>query len=430
MPKRIGLLLICFMLVTSSIVVFSFENVKAAGTTLYVGGNGPGNYSCIQDAIDDATNGDTIFVFNGTYYENIVVNKSINLIGENRDTTFIHGKRIGIVVNITAHSVLIRDFTITKGICGVYSVGGASNITIASCICFENNDPGGWRGQICLSDTKNCIVNDNIVFSSNNRGVVFESGGNNTVYSNIIYYNRCYGGIDIINSDNNVIYDNIAYWNRWGISINGGSDNIIFNNTIYENDCGVNIDWPCSSNIVLNNSINSNKVGVSVGGHKNSYNIISNNFIFNNYNGIEIRYLGHTIENNTIIENSNSGVAVFNASNNNVLNNIIINNTLGIGLSKSSDNIIQGNNILNNAIGVSLIPLSNRNVISYNNIFRNKFFGIIGVLSFSNNARHNWWGSMSGPKLLFIGSGDRILWILGRISFFPWSLESINGNAF
>ena len=64
----------------------SVKDVKAGGTLggggniLYVGGNGPNNYTKIQDAIDDATNGDTIFVFNGTYYEHITINKTINLI--------------------------------------------------------------------------------------------------------------------------------------------------------------------------------------------------------------------------------------------------------------------------------------------------------------------------------------------------------------
>ena len=41
-------------------------------STYYVGGSGGGNYSSIQDAIDDASDGDTVFVYNGIYNENII----------------------------------------------------------------------------------------------------------------------------------------------------------------------------------------------------------------------------------------------------------------------------------------------------------------------------------------------------------------------
>ena len=60
------------------------------GNILYVGGSGPGNYSKIQDAIDNASDGDTVFVFNDSspYNENIIVNKQISLIGE--DLSSLH----------------------------------------------------------------------------------------------------------------------------------------------------------------------------------------------------------------------------------------------------------------------------------------------------------------------------------------------------
>ena len=41
------------------------------GKTLYVGGSGPGNYTKIQDAINNAIDGDTIYVYSGTYNGNI-----------------------------------------------------------------------------------------------------------------------------------------------------------------------------------------------------------------------------------------------------------------------------------------------------------------------------------------------------------------------
>ncbi|HWR28033.1 MAG TPA: hypothetical protein VN377_06325, partial [Candidatus Thermoplasmatota archaeon] len=54
---------------------------KSSGNWLYVGGSGSNNYTMIQDAIDNASDGDTVFVFNGMYVGYVIINKSINLIG-------------------------------------------------------------------------------------------------------------------------------------------------------------------------------------------------------------------------------------------------------------------------------------------------------------------------------------------------------------
>jgi len=59
------------------------------GTTLYVGGSGPGNYSKIQDAINASIDGDTVFIYvkEPCYNENIIINTSITLVGENHSVS-------------------------------------------------------------------------------------------------------------------------------------------------------------------------------------------------------------------------------------------------------------------------------------------------------------------------------------------------------
>ena len=66
----------------------------------------------IQEGINNASSGDTVYVYNGTYYENIIVNKTIELIGENRDNTIIDGGGSDDVIYISSNNVLIRNFTI------------------------------------------------------------------------------------------------------------------------------------------------------------------------------------------------------------------------------------------------------------------------------------------------------------------------------
>ena len=66
----------------------------------------------IQNLIDEASDGDTIYIPSGTYYENIVIDKSISLIGEDKDTTVIDGRGRGNVVHISANWVNITGFKI------------------------------------------------------------------------------------------------------------------------------------------------------------------------------------------------------------------------------------------------------------------------------------------------------------------------------
>ncbi|RLF50126.1 MAG: hypothetical protein DRN19_05150, partial [Thermoplasmata archaeon] len=84
---------------------------KPSERTLYVGGEGEGNYSKIQDAIDDASNGDRVFVYSGIYNESIILDKSIDLIGECKEKTIIiaQGKD---GINITVGEAIVYNFTI------------------------------------------------------------------------------------------------------------------------------------------------------------------------------------------------------------------------------------------------------------------------------------------------------------------------------
>ena len=52
----------------------------------------PYDYPTIQEAINHADEGDTIFVYNGTYSEpQVTLRKPLQLIGENKSTTIIDG---------------------------------------------------------------------------------------------------------------------------------------------------------------------------------------------------------------------------------------------------------------------------------------------------------------------------------------------------
>ncbi len=108
------------LLISSSSIATAYkttktnENTRTGGNTLYVGGSGPSNYSTIQAAINTADPGDTIFVYQGTYLENIYINITLNLCGEDKNTTIIDGggQHDVIYIGFPANSVTITGFTI------------------------------------------------------------------------------------------------------------------------------------------------------------------------------------------------------------------------------------------------------------------------------------------------------------------------------
>ena len=104
--------------------VKTMSSVSFDGNTLYVGGSGEGNYTKIQDAINNANNSDTVFVYNGEYNDyypdgqygyTVNVNKAITLRGENKSQTIINGTGNAITVRVSANNVVIRGFTIQNG---------------------------------------------------------------------------------------------------------------------------------------------------------------------------------------------------------------------------------------------------------------------------------------------------------------------------
>ena len=193
------------------------------GNTLYVGGSGDGNYSSIQAAINDASDGDTVFVYNDSspYYENVWVYKSIDLIGEDKDTTVIDGGGSG-------HVVVIG---------GVFSEVNLSGFTI-------QNSGDHWDD-----------------FGIGDSGMIFEVFFNTRmICGNNIVNNNC--GISLYCSDNNIISENIISGNEIGIylppSFGICSNNTISNNVIINNGYGIFFESPYNNYIFHNDFVNNN----------------------------------------------------------------------------------------------------------------------------------------------------------------------------
>jgi len=213
--------------------------VSSDGNTLYVGGSGEGNYTKIQDAIDDASDRDTVFVYDDSspYYENIIINISINLLGEDKNTTIIDGNKNDDVVYLISDSVRISDFTIINS--SGSSEGSGAGIRI--CSNFNN-------------------ITNNII-SNNSCGIqIWADNYYNMFYGNIINY--CWYGIigALWNFDNqNILYNTISNIKRDGISFYSSDYINIIGNTIENCGLGINLN-DCDFHNITENTISKNSL--------------------------------------------------------------------------------------------------------------------------------------------------------------------------
>jgi parallel beta-helix repeat protein len=184
----------------------------------------------IQDGIDNASDGDTIFVYSGMYYENVVVNKSINLIGEDRGYTCIDGRKRDNVVEIVTDNVNLSGFTIQNSkrdfyAAGVYIRSSYHNIT-------GNYIVSNSRG-IYIEYYGNHIISGNTVLDSEEFGIYIGFCDNNTIQNNTVSNNRI--GIWSEFCNRNTISENDITNNTEGIMIRVGKYNKINYNNVAHN---------------------------------------------------------------------------------------------------------------------------------------------------------------------------------------------------
>jgi len=310
----VGLMIsLCF----SGIIVSSKSIVSLNGKKIYVGGTGPGNYSSIQEAIDDAKNGDTVFVFEDSspYYENININKQINLIGKNNETTYIIGKGNPSTVTIRANDVLLKGFNIKGG--------------------------SGQISEIYIHNGENIVISENIIKD--------EFGGINIDYSysnieisyNTIetsYYGICFLSTKEHHKNTKIIGNNISSKGWACIALQCNEYAIVSNNILNgkgSNSVGILISEgfyaDSRGNTISHNTIINNKMGINILTYNN---LIAKNLIRNNKQGITLRHLGgfNTITKNEITDNVNEGIISYGSTGEVITKNKIERNNIGISL--------------------------------------------------------------------------------------------------
>jgi parallel beta-helix repeat protein len=215
------------------------------------------DYATIQEAINatQTVDGNTIVVDAGTYYEHVIVNKRLKLVGAGQGLTIVNGNGTGTVISVSVDDSRISGFTVQNGLWGV-------NLNHVQNASVENNT------------VLNCSI-------SGGRGIFVWGSLDCTVASNTFLSNK-EAGVELWQSSGTLIINNNISSNMHGIYLLINSiRNVVEGNIVRNNPQGIVASFDCSNNTITGNIVSGSSLGgIVMGGALN--NSIYHNNVFGN----------------------------------------------------------------------------------------------------------------------------------------------------
>ena len=287
MKKSASMLVLLLFLSFILVSLPQIGMVKAEPKTIVV----PDDYVSIQEAIDNALEGDTIYVKKGVYVENPVIDKSVSLVGEDRDATVID---VTAGLKVERDNVIVTGFTIYDGWAGISVLANYCNIS-------GNKITDATIGIQIVSSENNYIIGN--IFQSIGLSSAIQLSYSNNNFVNDNYIDLCTEGIQLREgSSNNTVTEN-TIGNVQDVAIRllgsglgriwyGPDDNTIMRNNILNSGCGTTV-YGSNRNIISNNNYVNNTVQFSanedyylIWGGSISVNTINENY-WSDYNGTD-----------------------------------------------------------------------------------------------------------------------------------------------
>jgi parallel beta-helix repeat protein len=250
----------------------------AGATAITVDSNGGGNYSSIQEAVNNAQNGDTILVNPGVYQENVVVDKELTILSN--PTISANQTNRTYVIGAGSENDVFDIYSNNVNIEGLYIIGGPSG--------KERDEIG-----INLKGVENCTLSNNALVL-NDVGISINGSKLNYIDNNLVSLGK--DGIALVNSNDNVLSNNTVTTNSNGILLNNSVNNTLVNNSADSNIIGVFLGMS-QGNTLTYNFIMRNVYGIRSQGAKS--NSVINNSLYLNDVGV---YLTESAD-NAIYEN-------------------------------------------------------------------------------------------------------------------------------
>jgi len=142
------------------------ENTVVSRGVIYVDDDAPSGWydathvRTIQEGVDNATEGDTVYVYTGSYAENVLVYKAVDLVGESRDNVIVDGTFTSDTLYVTANAVSVSNFTINNGVDGIV-LDTVSDCVITNCLVEYSVYDGIWLYMSSYVTITGCEVSYN-----------------------------------------------------------------------------------------------------------------------------------------------------------------------------------------------------------------------------------------------------------------------------
>lgn len=223
----------------------------------------PQDFETIQEAINNSTAGDTIFVSSGLFYERVIVNKTVSLMGEDRQTTIVDGSNGGTVIQVTASNVRISGFKLQNS---------------------------GWkwgRGGIEVNQADNCSIQDNFIYLTCHQ-IRLNGSRSTLILGNIITapsttVPQSAYGVRLENSTNCIVKNNVISNHIGGVHLENSANCIVTGNTIIQNGQGIRLYTPCINNTIIKNTVYNNSYDGMIEEIPSNQTLIGNRFVHNNF---------------------------------------------------------------------------------------------------------------------------------------------------
>ncbi|MFZ0965701.1 MAG: NosD domain-containing protein [Candidatus Bathyarchaeia archaeon] len=397
--QSILLMTLIFILIGMFTFAFDIKLVRAEPKTWIVDDDGPADFHTIQEAIDNAVDGDTIIVNEGFYSEGTIeIPKAVKLIANG--TVILDAFQQLYALHVKSDDVLL---------CG-FKIQNARN----AAIYLENSENGNITGNlisnipigISLVDSSYNNIKENIVeYAESGISVEGYSNVNNIARNNI---QNVKIGIYVRTEGDwgNAIYDNNLTNNSdVGILVSHSTQISLRTNNLTEDYIGI-LAVTTSTSIIAENRIENSEYGVEVAYSSNIW--IDSNVIRECNYGIFLESSEYcSIDTNHVIEN-NYGMYLKDCYYDSFFENDVKNNTYGIVLDECrEENDLFFNEITANQRGLSF-NYSSGNCISENNFIENdkQIYSEFSINTWEYNNLGNYWSDYDGLDKNKDGLGD------------------------